>query len=363
MGTNAYELSGNAQCKLDVTTDHETTCNNEVSPMCAAYFDSAAEASPYKEFFTMADPAPFLEACTRETQCVKKNKKAHCEVVAAFVGFLRTKGVWDAQITNECMMASGRQVNEEWIQKPTRQIDVVVMASHHQNMSEIRKHIPSTLLHLHKNLRTQGKYNVRYALVGFGGRGVYEAAHVHALRNGRTIFGYIHDIRNEIRSMKLDGTGDVTNDGYHAIMTANRLKFRPGAEKVFLMFNTVPHKSHPTGPSYDETKFIMAREANAPLFVFDSVNFQKFAKHSVGRVIGQTERKVYTTTNLKGITSKDLEMPASEFRQLVLISKGGLFSNIIKNPKQTAVSLHDAVMRWVKADMTTCKRCVLRGSW
>merc|ERR1712240_964116 len=118
----------------------------------------------------------------------------------------------------------------------------------------------------------------------------------------------------------------------------------------------------PTGPSYDETKFIMAREANAPLFVFDDVSFQRFGQ-KVGRVIGQTERKLYTSNTLKGITSKDLEMPASEFKQLVLLSKGGLFSNAIKNPKHTSVSLHDAVTRWVKADMTQCKRCVLRGSW
>merc|ERR1711962_1474350 len=191
--------------------------------------------------------------------------------------------------------------------------------------------------------------NVRYALVGFGGAGVHEAAHVHALRT-------------EIKSMPFEGKGDVTNDGYHAIMTANRLKFRPGAQKVFIMFNTMPHKAHPTGPSYDETKFIMAREANAPLFVFDDVTFQRFGQ-KVGRVIGQTERKLYTSNTLKGITSKDLEMPASEFKQLVLLSKGGLFSNAIKNPKQTSVSLHDAVTRWVKADMTMCKRCTLRGSW
>jgi hypothetical protein len=218
------------------------------------------------------------------------------------------------------------------------------------------------MLNLHKNLRTQGKFNVRYALVGFGGNGVHEAAHVMALRRGQSTFGYVHDLRTEVKSMPFEGSGDVTNDGYHAILTANRLKFRPAAEKVFIMFNTVPHKSHATGPSFDETKFIMAREANAPLFVFDTVNFPRFGK-AVGRVIGETERKLYTSNNLKGITSKDLEMPASEFKQLVLLSKGGLFSNPIKNPKQTALALHDAVTTWVKADMSACKRCVLRGSW
>ena len=162
--------------------------------------------------------------------------------------------------------------------------------------------------------------------------------------------------------MKLDGTGDVTNDGYHAILTANQLKFRPGAEKLFLMFNTVPHKTHPEGPSFAETKFILEREANAPLFVFDKVTFQSFGK-AIGRVIGETERKLYTSNNLKGIASKDLEMPASEFKDLVLLSRGGLFSNSIKNTKQTAAALFNAVNTWVRTDMTKCKRCVLRASW
>jgi len=359
---NAYELSGKAVCKLNPKADNAKQCDGKTSKMCAVYFDSEATTpSPFARFFQDVDPKPFMEACVRDTKCKKMNKKAHCGVVAAYNALLRTKGFWIPQ-ANECMMEKGKVINQVWTVQPTKMIDVVVMVSQHTNMNSLKKSMASTMLNLHKNLRTQGKFNVRYALVGFGGNGVHEAAHIHALRRGQSIFGYVHDLRTEMKSMPMEGQGDVTNDGYHAIMTANRLKFRPGAEKVFIMFNTMPHKSHPTGPSYDETKFIMAREANAPLFVFDSVSFQKFGK-AVGRVIGQTERKLYTSNNLKGITSKDLEMPASEFKQLVLLSKGGLFSNAIKNPKQTSVSLHDAVTRWVKADMTMCKRCTLRGSW
>jgi hypothetical protein len=359
---NAYELSGKAQCQLNLKTDNVKECDGKTSKMCAAYFDADSTIpSPFNKFFGAADPKPFMEACVRDTKCKKSQKKAHCNVVAAYVALLRTKGFWTPQ-PNECMMEKGRAINEEWTQKPTKMIDVVVMVSQHKNMNKMKRMIASTMLNLHKNLRTQGKFNVRYALVGFGGLGVHEAAHVHALRRGQSLFGYVHDLRTEVKSMPFEGRGDVTNDGYHAILTANRMKFRPAAEKVFIMFNTEPHKSHATGPSFDETKFILEREANAPLFVFDSVNFPRFGK-SVGRVIGETERKLYTSNNLKGITSKDLEMPASEFKQLVLISKGGLFSNAIKNPKQTALSLHDAVTNWVKSDMTVCKRCVLRGAW
>jgi len=290
------------------------------------------------------------------------NKKAHCGVVAAYNALLRTKGFWTPQ-ANECMMEKGRAINEVWTQKSTKMIDIVVMVSQHANMNKMKRSIASTMLNLHKNLRTQGKFNVRYALVGFGGAGVHEAAHVHALRRGQSIFGYVHDLRTEVKSMPFEGHGDVTNDGYHAILTANQLKFRAGAEKVFIMFNTQPHTSHPAGPSYDETKFIMSREANAPLFVFDSVTFQKFGGKAMGRVIGQTANKLYTSNNVKGIASKELEIPASEFKQLITSSKGGLFSNLIKNPKQTALSLHDAVTRWVRNDMSMCKQCVLRPSW
>merc|ERR1719466_203481 len=331
---NAYELSGKAVCKLNPKADNAKQCDGKTSKMCAVYFDSEATTpSPFARFFQDVDPKLFMEACVRDTKCKKMNKKAHCGVVAAYNALLRTKGFWIPQ-ANECMMEKGKVINQVWTVQPTKMIDVVVMVSQHTNMNSLKKSMASTMLNLHKNLRTQGKFNVRYALVGFGGNGVHEAAHIHALRRGQSIFGYVHDLRTEMKSMPMEGQGDVTNDGYHAIMTANRLKFRAGAEKVFIMFNTMPHKSHPTGPSYDETKFIMAREANAPLFVFDSVSFQKFGK-AVGRVIGQTERKLYTSNNLKGITSKDLEMPASEFKQLVLLSKGGLFSNAIKNPKQT----------------------------
>merc|ERR1711962_1785081 len=170
----------------------------------------------------MGDPTPFMEACARVTKCMKVSKKSHCGIVAAYNALLRTKGFWTPQ-ANECMMEKGRAVNEEWTQKSTKMIDVVVMVSQHANMNKMKKQIATTMLNLHKNLRTQGKFNVRYSLVGFGGKGIHEAAHVHALRRGQSIFGYIHDLRTEVKSMPFEGAGEVTNDGYHAILTANQI--------------------------------------------------------------------------------------------------------------------------------------------
>merc|ERR1712142_268825 len=207
---NAHELSGKAVCRLNLKADNQQQCDGKTSKMCAAYFDAESSTpSPFAPFFKEVDPKPFMEACVRDTRCKKTNKKAHCNVVAAYNALLRTKGFWIPQ-ANECMMEKGKAINQVWTVKPTKMIDVVVMVSQHTNMNKLKKSMASTMLNLHKNLRTQGKFNVRYALVGFGGAGVHEAAHVHALRRGQSIFGYVHDVRTEIKSMPMEGSGDVT---------------------------------------------------------------------------------------------------------------------------------------------------------
>jgi hypothetical protein len=76
--------------------------------MCAAYFDAQATTlSPFAKFFGDVDPAPFMEACVRDTKCKRNDKKAHCGVVAAYNAILRTKGFWTPQ-ANECMMEKGK---------------------------------------------------------------------------------------------------------------------------------------------------------------------------------------------------------------------------------------------------------------
>jgi len=319
--------------------------------------------SPFAAFFGTVDPAQFNELCLQDSKCNKRAPvKAHCSVVAAYVTMLRTNGVWVSH-PNECMGDRGRDVNEEWVRKPMKSvIDVVVMVSQKRNMIKMKKRIAQTMYQLHRTLKGDN-FQVRYALVGFGGQGVHEPAHSHPLRRGPSVFGYILDLNKEIKSMPYNGVEASSNDGYHAILTASRLKFRPGAEKIFIMFNSEPHLSHESGPSFDETQYILANEANAPLIVFDTINFPNLGKEA-GRIIGQTERRLYTTNNLQGQSSGGLDLPANEFKQLVLLSKGGLFSNMaFKKPKQAAISLHDVVVNWIKKDIEVCKRCTLRNSW
>ena len=252
----------------------------------------------------------------------------------------------------------GHAINEEWVQKaPRKALHIVVMVSQQEIMYPMRTNIARTMSKLHKLLQND-TYKPLYSLIGFGGAGIHEVAHIHPLQKG-----HIRDLTREIKlSMSYKGKGDTTNDAYHAILLASQLKFKQGVEKVFIMFNSEPHTSHEGGPSFDETRYILQDEANAPLFVFDAINFPNYGIQAT-QIIGQTERKLYTMQNVQGITNKHLDLPASEFKTLVLQSEGGLFSNNIKRPQRVGVSLHDAVSNWVKKDIAICKRCVLRSSW
>jgi len=357
---NAYELSGNPKCRIALETDPKKTCNKPASRRCAKTFK--ASSSPLAGFFNLVDPAPFMEACKLDTKCNKKGSmNKHCKVVAAYVAMLRSEGVWVPHPA-ECMSDKGHAVNEEWVQKAQKkQLDIVVMVSQRATMKKQRVRIAPLLTHLHRMFKNQS-YSVRFSLIGFGGKGIHEPAHSQPLRRGQTVFGYIDDLRRELKSMLFNGEGESSNDAYHAILLSSKLRFRQGAEKAFIMFNSEKHVSHESGPSFDEASYILQRVANAPLFVFDSLNFPSFG-NAAGRVIGETTRKLYTTKKLTGVSTTGLVLPASEFKSMALSSKGGLFSNKLKAPKQVAISLFDAVSNWVIADAKLCKRCTLRGSW
>jgi hypothetical protein len=358
---NKYELSGKNKCQMDLKTDHTTACVKPMSKKCRNFFMSSS--SPFSNYFSVADPRPFMELCKQESKCGKQSPSVGaCEVVASYVTMLRTKGVWVSH-PNECMSDRGRDINEEWAQSPAKdKIDIVVMVSQKANMQKMKKRVAITMYQLHQTLK-KANIKARYALIGFGGDGVHEAAHTMPLRPGQTVFGYVLDLNKIIKTMPYEGKSEDTNDGYHAVLMASRLKFRAGAEKIFLMFNSAPHSSHESGPSFDETKFILENEANAPLIVFDTVTFPNFGAKS-GRVLGQTERKLYTTKNLKGISDRNLNLPASEFKKLILLSKGALFSNTaLKKPRQASISLNDSILNWIQKDIQVCKRCVLRNSW
>ena len=218
------------------------------------------------------------------------------------------------------------------------------------------------MLHQLQGIFKSRNFDTRYALVGFGGQGIYEEAHFHPLGIGSSVFGNMHHLRRELtHNMPFKGEGKISNDAYHAIVAASRLSFRPGAHKMFVMFNTEPHASHKYGASYTEAMFALEKEAGASLFVFDEFNFKSLNKKGI--TIGQTLYKIYTTKNLNGLQISDMELPSSEFKDFVIQTNGGMFSNKLVRPSDFSTILSDAISDNLAQNKQKCRVCKLTKSW
>merc|ERR1711962_581145 len=156
----------------------------------------------------------------------------------------------------------------------------------------------------------------------------------------------------EIVRTKYTGNTDSSNDAYFAILEASRQHFRPGASRVIFLFNTEAHTSHKNGPSPEETMTALTEVSNASLFVFDKVAFKNIRKN---KIIGQTNRKIYTNSHL-ALPSGNLQMPASEFTELVQKSQGGLFANKLKKVPRIAHAVYNGVREWLMTDSQLCKK-------
>jgi len=356
---NAYETSGNRKCKLQETS-RKTTCQKLPSSKCEELFRS--ESSPFASFFNSVDPEPFFRACELDTSDCKnkENKKVnHCSTAAAYVSMSRARSNFVSHLP-ECLYHEQHSVDEEWIQKPNKNVDIVFMMSQRRNVFTSRKQVAKMIIQLQKSLRVSND-RTRYALIGFGGKGIHESAHSHPLGKGVDVFGNAAELAKEITSMPYEGVGTTSNDAYQAILTASRLRFRAGASKVFIMFNTEPHNSHEHGPAYDEAYNSLKNEANAALFVFDKFNFKRIA--GAGQVIGQTTQKLYTTRHLTGLPENIGDFPFSEFTTMAKATNGGWFSSRVKVPKQTARSLYKAISANLRVQSNQCKTCRVEATY
>jgi len=361
---NAYEVTQSRKCIAKRDMIKTPACNKRPSPRCEALF--ASKGSQYAELFKKINPEAFLKACQADSSDCDNNaaeETAHCNATAAFVMYARAQWKYAAMPT-ECNTFVGKdgvahKVGSSWTQKPLkRTVDVVIMVSERQRVAPAMNIFVKTLANIYKRMFKTG-FNARFALVGFGGHDVHEKAHVHPL-NGQ-IFGKMGALATELKSMPYSGQGQDTNDAYHAILKASSMKFRPGASRVFIMYNTVPHVSHEHGPTYDEAMHALVNEANATLFVFDKLVFKKLNKHTI---IGQSNGKMYTDDN-KDLPLPEVELPASEFKSMVKATHGGLFSNKIRKAKvaRVAASMYDGISYWLNRDSQMCKKCVLANTW
>merc|ERR1712137_1333793 len=189
--------------------------------------------------------------------------------------------------------------------------------------------------------------NVKYAVIGFGGAGVFEEAHVKSYN--KDSFGNLRDALTIIKSMKFNGQEENSNDAYMAISEAAQLPFRPGASRVFILFNANKHTAHKLGSTIDEAKYALEKEVDAALVTFESVDFKNKKK-----VIGQSTRKLYTH---KKTVSGKFKLPESKYSKLVEDTEGGIFYKDIKNVPKTVKAVYDITDSHIRKNVAKCRRC------
>ena len=254
------------------------------------------------------------------------------------------------------MRYENHRIGDEFKQAASKKaLDVVIMVSQKETQAGFMdKSVKKFFKLLHGMLKNKKKMNVKYAVVGFGGAGLAEEAHVRSYNKDH--FSNLNDALTIIKSMKYDGAQESSNDAYMAISEAAQLPFRAGSSKVFILFNANKHTAHKLGSTLDEAKYTLAKEVGAALVTFESVDF----KHK--KAFGLSSRNLYT--NRKTVPGK-FEIPeTSEYGRLVKDSRGGMFKKNIGNEMKTAKAVYDIAHEQIKNNQRKCKLCrVVHTSW
>lgn len=345
---NSFELSGKAKCQLK-SSSVKPPCNQPPSSKCARLFSEAT--SEYAKYFGLINPEPFWQACIYDTTPCDKKVKAddHCKSVSAFVAVARAMGQW-IDYPSECSSFNNYKAGEEFKQKPLKKaLDVVLLVSQKETSGKYRKSFQGFVETLHRMLKNKKKMKVQYAVVGFGGAGVAEEAHIKSV--GKEYFGNLKEAVTVLKSMKYDGQVEDSNDAFMAISEAASLPFRAGSSRLFILVSGDKHTPHKLGASLDEAKYALSKEIEGTLITFNDVDF----KNKRGaKVFGQSTRRIYT--NKETIPGK-FELPTSALKKIVEDTEGGNFKHEIPNELKTAKAAYEITSQKIKENNEHCKLC------
>jgi len=351
---NSYELSGKGKCQLKAADVKTKECKQFPSRKCAQLFNEAS--SPYTKYFETVNPEPFWKACIHDTTpCQKKVKtNDYCKSVSAFVNVARAMGQW-IDYPTECSSFDNYKVGEEFKQKPMKKaLDVVILVSQKESQAKYMESFTDFLQNLHRMLKNKKKMIVRYAVIGFGGAGVSEEAHVKSF--SKEAFGNLKETLSVLKNLKHDGQVEDSNDAFMAISEGANLPFRAGSSKLFVLFNGDKQSAHKLGATLDEAKYALTKEIEGTLIVFNDVTFKQ--KHG-GKVLGQSTRNLYT--NKKTIPGK-FELPTSDYKQLVEDTDGGHFDKNLSNGDKVAKAAYDITSQKIIKNNEHCKLCRVEAS-
>ena len=130
--------------------------------------------------------------------------------------------------TLSCVVTSER--DQEVISSPSA--DVVFVIEERSCNSDIANKLESISRSVDAALTAKRLTNNRYAVVGFGGAGVHDAAHTHTVNS--QVFGSIDDVSRAEAALMFSDDGRNT-DSLQALDLALMYPFRSGAAKTVVM--------------------------------------------------------------------------------------------------------------------------------
>ena len=233
-------------------------------------------------------------------------------------------------------------------------LDVVLLVSQKESQAKYMESFTDFLQNLHRMLKNKKKMIVRYAVIGFGGAGVSEEAHVKSF--SKEAFGNLKETLSVLKNLKHDGQVEDSNDAFMAISEGANLPFRAGSSKLFVLFNGDKQSAHKLGATLDEAKYALTKEIEGTLIVFNDVTFKQ--KHG-GKVLGQSTRSLYT--NKKTIPGK-FELPTSDYKEIIEDTDGGHFDKNLSNGIKVAKATYDIASQKIIKNNEHCKLCRVEAS-
>ena len=250
-------------------------------------------------------------------------------------------------------------MNEEWNLKPTGAVDIVMLISERESGKTFKKQLMKMMIQVQQFMRIN-KYEARYALIGFGGKGVHESSQIHPIGTG-DVFGSSEELIKEIKSMEFNGDNESLNDAFEAITMASKLSFRPGASRIFILYTEDEVKSSLSGITQTEARHFLENEANASLIVFQNLDTKFLSQQLKGNFIGETVQRVYSDKAPTGTQKGSQSLTTSVFKKLTDSSNGALFTTDFTSVNIVSKSLFDVMSFNIQRVNYQCQRCTVRA--
>lgn len=214
------------------------THHKHIDPLTSATCDSyfASKTSQFSSCFPVVDPVPFNEMCYKSLMIVES------EICSSAVAYIQACSIQNIPLRTpndcvKCLLANNSEIVEgDFIRLEDDSVpkssDVVFIVEAKQCNKDLtgNKSIPIMVSMLSKELQSTGLRDNRFAVVTFGGNGIYDEPCNIVLNND--IFTSDKTIPQIISNIP---TGNGNSDIFSALKFASKLQFRPGVSKTFIL--------------------------------------------------------------------------------------------------------------------------------